>query len=401
MAFSEDLSLISIKELPTDTEFTKDFTTLQALSGYVDHYEFQWDYPLSKETIEKQLLIIAAHIDERISQHRSNPELWVLKVIILKYLYNLDSPGVAKQLEAVISEATHDFPMDIRFSWLYGDFLSSAGRSLEAISQFRKIITEKASAQLLPGAFWEDYGKACYLALMPKNAITAFQKAADLYNIPLSSYKIASTAIEQLKKPDINGTFSDTDVWNIIKSGESYYLMSRLFGMRLPIQGTWNVKHFGVNNRTSAAILAPPQIKSKTGKEIGINIVVLINFNDINQETFIKPYLSKGTKQISVQNTPIPITRYEWIDKETYAHMGGAHGYMTFLTLPASPESGLQLEIPQIFVSGSEKSFYKPNEIYDRMDHPVHIGIILDSCEEVYEESKAIYDAILSGAIFD
>jgi hypothetical protein len=74
-------------------------------------------------------------------------------------------------------------------------------------------------------------------------------------------------------------------------------------------------------------------------------------------------------KQVANQtNAGLPMTQFEWIDKETYPQIGGAHGYMTFLSLDPSPRDGLKLEMPQQVPKIQKAPIFSLNETYDRLD---------------------------------
>jgi hypothetical protein len=46
-------------------------------------------------------------------------------------------------------------------------------------------------------------------------------------------------------------TYTDKDVWEIIKSDGIYYLRSRMFGSLFPLNTTWNVRMMGLNDNKS------------------------------------------------------------------------------------------------------------------------------------------------------
>lgn len=207
-----DLSFINKELLPQDDLFTASLSELASLSGYAENFSFTWDHPVPKEEVIDHLARIEKEVRDRITADPRNAELRLLRILMARYLYNLDSAEAASDLDDFVAKAREAFPEDIRFPWFHGVFLSQANRSVEAVNSFRSVSgVVDFSAVGLPPAFWESYALACSFALMPKNALAAFSKAEAEDWLGEDGRLVSTQLRSMFKKPDVDGSYAEDE----------------------------------------------------------------------------------------------------------------------------------------------------------------------------------------------
>ena len=92
---------------------------------------------------------------------------------------------------------------------------------------------------------------------------------------------------------------------------------------------------------------------------------------------------------------------YEIVDKNMYKDIGGGHMYMIGVERKAPGYPGLLLERPVGFPKGNsgQVSFYSYPEYKDRFKGRIFHAIMLDSCEDIHEQSLSIFKNMFENQI--
>jgi len=76
-----------------------------------------------------------------------------------------------------------------------------------------------------------------------------------------------------------------------------------------------------------------------------------------------------------------------------YEDIGGGHLYMIGVERESPEFSGLQLENPELLPLGTpgQVSYYRGTNVKTRFKGKIFYAILLDSCEDIHDQSLAIF----------
>jgi hypothetical protein len=80
-------------------------------------------------------------------------------------------------------------------------------------------------------------------------------------------------------------------------------------------------------------------------------------------------------------------------DKNMYQDIGGAHMHMIAINRARPKYAGLLLEQPMTIPQGetNKMTFYKAGDSKDRFDGQIYYVIMLDACEDIYDEAYRVF----------
>jgi len=402
-----NIEAINFSNFPDDQRFQDEVNNFFEIAMYVDHYTPEWKYPIAKEVLVDQLKKLEKQTAKKISLSPKNIDLRLFQVLLLHYLYNLHEIENFNKIKEKIASLKKDFPYEYRPYWLYGKHLAQAAVPVAAVNEYKYVLNIITDKTKLHPAFLEDYAEACYFSNMFKSALDALEIASRIRNEPINSYNMYKSLKKAFIVSNIDGKYEKNDCWIFIKSGDQYVILSRMLGLNIPVNKTWKVNYADYQKRKTALFITPDEIISKKGKNIGISIAIFPSTEEITFDEFINSFikksnaLNKGEKIISGQSVLI----YEYSNPEIYQNIGGSHGYYAFLRLPYPKQPGIKIEVPSEIINSSEQSgqvrYFAVKDIPDRFKHDVYICIMLDSCNEIFEESKKLYFESLGKMIFE
>jgi len=402
-----NIEAINFSNFPDDQKFQDEVNNFFKIVMYVDHYTPEWKYPISKEIIIEQLKKLEKQTAEKIASSPQNIDLRLFHVILLHYLYNLHDIENFNKIKEKIASLKKDFPYEYRPYWLYGKHLAQAAEPVAAINEYKYVLNLISDKTKLHPAFLEDYAEACYFSNMFKTSLEALEIASKIRNEPIDSYNMYKSLKKAFIASNIEDKYDKKECWIFIKSGDQYVILSRMLGLNIPVNEKWKINYADYQKRGTALFIVPDEIISKKGKSISITISIFPSTEDITFDEFISSFIKKpkavnrGEKIISGQSVVI----YEYSNPEIYQNLGGSHGYYAFLRLPYPNQPGIKIEVPSEIITSSEQSgqvrYFAVKDIPDRFKHDVYICIMLDSCNEIFEESKKFYFELLEKIIFE
>ncbi|HSD06245.1 hypothetical protein [Flavobacterium sp.] len=114
---------------------------------------------------------------------------------------------------------------------------------------------------------------------------------------------------------------------------------------------------------------------------------------------FVSKYSNK--KQISFSDKYDKIIAYEIQEKSMYQNLGGGHLYMIGIERNAPKYPGLLLENPATMPKGipGQVNYYRATDSQDRFKGKMFYLIMLDSCEDIHEQSLAVFKTLFNSQI--
>lgn len=399
-----NLSAINFSTLPQDAIFQNKFKGFLNIVNYINHFSTEWNYPVSKA----ETLSIAIDFESEINKQKEiSYDLNILHLIVMRYLYNIDAEGYSNKIEMKVNQLKTSYPNEYRTYWIYGNYLISSAQPIKGIAEFSYVINKIKDMNKLHPAFLEDYAYACLLSFMYKNGIMALETAAQLRNINISEYWMQKHFTSMLVKPDIDTNYDKKITWNLQKKNDQFMLFSHILGIAIPVEGNWNLNFSGLNDQKSYVSISPQRITAATGIDIAISVVYQFSIEDISYTDFQNNIL----KQLPITNKEeksvngIIYTVYTYEDPTTYIEMGGSKGYCITTEMNPSDQSNLNIEFPyEIGINNIEEgsvSYYALRNGFDRIEKPVRMSILLDSCNDVFNESSDFFWKLISETILE
>jgi tetratricopeptide (TPR) repeat protein len=372
-----------------------------------NHWSPNWNASIEKTEVITKLKALYSGID---SITTKNTEAWLLLGDLAHYLYNLDVQDYYDKAVAGYQQAQSITPKDYRGYWFIGNHYSLSAQPLQAIQAFRQAV------QYLPPQpsflFWNEYAGACMFAGMYGTARYAAHQVSILQgHTSKIETDIIKMSAKSMKPPPIDTTMQDKDVWNFQgRLGQNLILNSWVMGAQISVDSLWHLQLGGYDKHLSFAMIMPKKITSKKGVEIGYSFLVLIKVADENEslQQFLDKFTSaskiNGRKSVSLSFSEANNgLAYETKDPTVYPDIGGAHGYAIAIQRNMPEFPGLRLERPAKMPKADtgKVNYYVAQQKNSRLNAKLYYLILFDSCEDIHDESLAVFNNFLSNLVIE
>lgn len=400
-----NVNYIDIAKISNDSKLVAAFNLVKDNKKYFDHWTNQWNYDKSKEDLINQLL---GHYKSFSALTTKNAETYLLLGDIAHYLYNMDDT-VFKTTE-YFEKATDNYNSAIKASssdyrgyWFLGYHYALSNVPTSAIDNFFK--AEKILPNQEPADFWNDYAWATAVTNMPSHCIYAMDKVKSISGKEGSfQQQLGEPIYKRIVPVDKNKSYEKQEIWAAI-DGDKTTFVSRPLGIKILVDSTWNLQIYDYQNNQAAFIMNPPKIANKKGREINYTIALIMKTaNDKDKlSDYINVFVSKYTdkKQITFSDKYDNIIAYEIKDKTMYQDIGGGHMYMIGIERDRPKYAGFLLENPVSLPKGNsnEITYYRASDSKDRFKGKIFYAIMLDSCEDINEQSFSIFKSLFDNQI--
>lgn len=395
-----NVNFIDIAKISNDSKFESDFNYIKDNQQFYDHWTNKWNYNKPKQefidNLHNKYNIFSAIANK-------NAELYLLLGDISHYLYNLDDTAYYNKAVNNYNSAIQESPKDYRCYWFLGYHFALSNVPTQAIDNFIKAQELLPTDQ--PSDFWNDYAWATAVTNMPSHCVFAMDKVKSILgNQGSFEVQLGQNIRNRIEPVNKNKSYKKEDIWTA-SQGEKMTFTSRPLGIKLIIDSTWNLSIYDYEKGQSAFIIDPPALKNKKGNEINYTVAILMktanDYDNLNDylNTFISKYPSKT--KISFSDKYDKTIGYEIIDKTMYQDIGGGHLYMIGIERTAPKYPGLLLENPVTLPKGNsdQVTYYTASNSKDRFKGKIFYAIMLDSCEDINEQSLTIFKRLFNNQI--
>jgi len=398
-AFS-NVNYIEISKISNEGRLVNAFNYIKVNQQYFNHWTNEWNYDKSQKELIKNLRESYAMFS---SVATKNEELFMLLGDIAHYLYNLNESDYYQLAVNNYNSAIAINPDDYRTYWFLGFHYVLSNAPTLGIDNFLK------AQQLLPAKqpadFWEEYAWATAVTNMPSHCIYAMDKARSILGTPgRFESQLGLEMHKRIVDVDKNISYKKEDIWSS-SEGEKMAFTSRPLGIKVLVDSTWKLSIYDYKNSQSAFILIPPAIKSKKGKDINYTIAIIMKAANLTDQlddyinTLTSNYSNKS--KITFSDKYEKMVAYEIKDKEIYKDMGGGRTYMIGIERNSPMYPGLLLENPATIPDGNNNkiSYYRATYSKNRFEGRIFYAIMLDCCEDINEQSLAVFKTLFDNQI--
>ena len=387
-----NINYVQFDKIPDFEKYSDKFSFIIENEGYYNHWQPDWTYEISKKSLVKGL---KESYDLFSKLDNENIEINLLLGDISHYLYNLHEDKYYELAVKHYQKAMDLEPNDYRPLWFIANHYALSNVQDKSIEYFLK--SQKLLPANEPAAFWEEYTFATAVANMPSHCIFAMDKAKSILGEP--SYfeeQLGQTIYNRIIPVKSDSVYSYMDIWSA-SNGDLVSFVCRPFGLKLLIDSTWQINFYDYQNYQSVVTIVPPAIPNKSGREITYTIALIMivaqpgdklgNFID----NFIAPYPEK--KSFDFSSKYQDMISFELKDKNMYQDIGGAHMQMIGIKRERPKYAGLLLEQPLTIPQGetNKMTFYKAGDSKDRFDGLIYYAVMLDACEDIYDEAYKLF----------
>jgi hypothetical protein len=395
-----NVNFIDITKISSEEKYVTAFNYIKDNQQYYNHWTNEWTYDKPKAELIKKL---QNNYSTFLGLAIKNNELFMLLGDISHYLYNLDDTSYYRLAVSNYKSAIKVSPTDYRGYWFLGYHYSLSNLPTNAIENFLKAQNLLPSEP--PSDFWNDYAWATAVANMPSHCIYAMDKVKGILGIAGSfEAQLGQSIYKRIVAVNRDKSYKKDDIW-IASKEEKTSFTCRPLGIKILIDSTWDLSIYDYSNRQNAFIINPPTLKNKKGKEIHYTIAIMMKVANDNDklDDYINNFVSKypNKSKISFSSKYDKMITYEIRDKTIYQEIGGGHLYMIGIERIAPKYPGLLLENPFSLPNSktNQVTYYSASDCKDRFKGRIFYAIMLDSCEDINEQSLSIFKTLFDNQI--
>ncbi|MGE5317574.1 MAG: tetratricopeptide repeat protein [Chloroflexota bacterium] len=391
---------INISKICADSKCLSAFNDIKDNQQLYDHWTNEWKFDTPKEVVQIKL---REYFTTFSSITPKNEELFLLLGDIAHYLYNLDDTAYFSKAVNNYNLAIKSNPKGYRAYWFLGFHYALSNVPTLAIENFLKAQELLPADQ--PADFWNEYAMATAITNMPSHCIYAMDQVKRISGVAGSfETQLGPTIHKRIVEIDKEMSYPKEDLWSISK-GEKIVFTSRPLGIKILVDPKWKLSIYDYNKRQSAFIINPPAIKNKKGKEINYTVALMMKSANDNDQLveYINNFVSNSPdkSKISFSEKYPHMIAYEIKDKSMYQDIGGGHLYMIGIERNTPTYPGLLLENPATLPDGKagQVNYYNADNSKNRFNGKIFYMIMLDSCEDIHDQSLAIFKALFDNQI--
>ncbi len=395
-----NVNQLDISKISSDTKLVAAFDFIKENTNYYDHWSNEWNYDKAKVDLIQQL---HGHYKSFSELTMKSGETFLLLGDIAHYLYNMDDTAYYKIAVNNYNEAQKNNPGDYRVYWFLAHHYALSNVPTSAIDNFIK--AEKLLPTQIPADFWNDYAMATALANMPSHCIHAMNQAQSILGKKGNfEQELGESIYKRIIPVDKNQSYSKSDIWTVSENDKVAFT-SRPLGVKVLVDSTWGISIYDYDKNQAAFFITPPAIANKKGRKIDYTVALLMKTVSDNDKlsdylnTFVAKYPDK--KQLNFSDKYDKMIAYEIKDKTMYPEIGGGHMYIIGIERNAPKYAGLLLESPVVLPKGNagEFTYYTASGSKDRFNGKIFYALILDSCEDINEQSLKVFKSLFDHQI--
>lgn len=390
-----NISFVDLKKIPLSYE---DLTYLNEHYQYVESWQMEWPHKIDKSAIATELIAMHKRLSETLTD---NIEQALLLGDLSHYLHNLDEKGYFEKAVTFYEKAISIDERDYRGYWFLANHYARGNVQVESIEYFFK--AEERLPDIEPAYFWEDYCFAVAVANMPGHLNYAMEQARNILGGP--SYfeqQLGATFKARQFTPHPDSMYSIQQIWTGTAVAQNIDMTNRPLGLKVLMDSTWKTRFFGYENRLSFFTIVPEALSNDAGRDITYTIFFMIKVAEEGEQ--LKDFILNIVKdypEINEVSSPLRNKKsiaFELKDPEMYADIGGGHMQVIGLERSKPKYPGMLLEKPSKIEAptSSEPTFYQATGSMDRFEGRVFYAIMLDTCEDIYEEASQVYHEVLA-----
>lgn len=396
-----NINYIQFDKISCEESLLEKYNFIVEHQSYVNHWSPQWNFDINKDDLINEL---KDSFDSFTKLDNNNLEVNLLLGDISHYLYNLHEDDYYQLAEKHYKKAINLAPDDYRPSWFLANHYALSNLQEYAIKYFLQ--SQDLLPEQEPAAFWEEYMFATATANMPSHCIFAMDKAKSI--LGEKSYfesQLGQTIYDRFEPVKKDSSYHYQDLWSA-SGGKIISFTSRPLGIKLLVDSLWQVTLYDYRNHQTGIVMVPPAITSKEGRDITYTIAVLMK--TAKKEEKLEDYISNFTNPYPNKSNFTELAGYnemislEIKDENMYKDMGGAHMHMIGIKRECPRYPGLLLENPVNIKSKEQNklTFYRAVESKDRFEGDIFYVVMLDACEDIYEEAYKLFKETFEKQLF-
>jgi len=395
-----NVNFIDISKIIGDSTYIAAFNYIKENKQFYDHWTNEWTYDKPKQELIKNLREIYTSFS---SIENKSTELFLFLGDISHYLHNLDDAAYYGIAVTNYNNAAKVSPNDYRCYWFLGHHYALSSIPTQAIDNFIKAVKLLPSNQSTD--FWNDFAWATAVTNMPSHCIYAMDKVKSISGKQGSfENQLGDNIRKRIVEVDKDNSYKKEDIWSV-STGEKTTFVCRPLGIKILVDSTWELSIYDYAKHQGVFIINPTTLKNKKGKEIHYTVALLIKVadNDETLESYLNKFVSKykDKKKIPFSDKYDKMIAYEIHDKTIYHDIGGGHLFMIGIERKMPDYPGLLLEAPVTLPKGTtdKVNFYTASDSKNRFKGNIFYVIMLDSCEDINEQSFTIFKTLFEKQI--
>lgn len=392
---------INFDNLPKDEKFQTLFLDFGNAYYSISYSDFN-----NKDAKKNDLKAANALYSYLKKKKKANYDERLLKLLAGRCLYNYDEISFS-DVENDFNALEKDFPENAEHHWIYGNFLVSAGKTLEGKNELEKYMDMKN--YYIGSFFIENYAYAQHMCDMPFNAYYTMTNGGSIPEENIQNQELLGIIKNHIKESSSQEEYETKQVWRLSQEENGYYyLYSTMLGISFPIKGSWvlNYKEFFEGNPAMCMLKIDGfNLNEKPGSISFLMMVYPQSFNpDASKDKLINSFniIKKETEEINKKN----FDKYTYEDLSKYNDARkGSRGYIYTATIKPGKWAAVKCEHPvdlsQLKGNSGEIGYFAITPSQNRLQEPVTVIMLIDSCNAFIEQTDDLLKELFSKAIFD
>ena len=398
---------INFKNISLDNKYVKLVDDFLSVFSSISYYDFQ---NKDKKTPEmKKAYTLYKYL---IKKENKNYDEELLTLLTMRCLYNFDKVSFP-EVEECFNEINKKYSENAEQNWIYGNFLVSTSKIVEGKKSLEKYMQLKN--YYINQAFIDDYTYAQFMCATPLHAYYTLTNSMSISEEEIQNQQLLNMIKSNILESSSSEQYKAEDVWKVGKDEEGhFFISSTMLGVSLPIKGHWNVNYFPFSSKSAAMCQLAIKDFTLNNLPLGITIMTLIfpesMYNDAIEKALVKSL--NIVKKESVEISKKDFTKYTYEDLSKYNdERKGSRGYLFTSKIIPNKFSGIRCEKPVDISSiinqknsdndDSESRFFRFSPSYKRLNEPVNVLILVDSCNAKIKETDILLEELFEKAIFE
>lgn len=392
---------INFDNLPKDKKFEELFLDFGNSYNSISYSDFN-----NKDAKKDDLKAANALYSYLKNKKKLNYDERLVKLLAGRCLYNYDEVTFS-DVEKDFNDLEKDFPENAEHHWIYGNFLATTSKTLDAINELEKYMEMKN--YYIGSFFINDYAYAQHMCDMPFNAYYTLTNGESIPEETIQNQELLNIIKNRLKESSSQEKYETRQVWRLSQEEEGYfYLYSTMLGISFPVKGSWVLNYKEFSDKSPAMCTMKIDGFNLNGKSGSISLLMMVypqSFNPAaSKEKLISSFniIKKDTEEISEKT----FEKYTYEDLSKYNDARkGSRGYIYAATIEPGKWASVKCEHPfdlsQLKGESGGTGYYVIAPSQKRLQEPVTVIMLIDSCNAFIEQTDQLLNELFSKAEFD